>query len=45
MKKIYLLVLVLLIGCSSDSIDSSDETPVIIETGLKELATTKGKFI
>ena len=45
MKKIYLLVLVLLIGCSSDSVDSSDETPVIIETGLKDLATSKGKFI
>ena len=44
-KKIYLLVLVLLIGCSSDSVDSSDETPVIIETGLKDLATSKGKFI
>ena len=45
MKKIYLVVLVLLIGCSSDSVDSSDETPVIIETGLKDLATSKGKFI
>ena len=45
MKKIYLLVLVLLIGCSSDSIDSSDETPVIMETGLKDLANSKGKFI
>ena len=44
-KKIYLVVLVLLIGCSSDSVDSSDETPVIIETGLKDLATSKGKFI
>ena len=45
MKKIYIVVLVLLIGCSSDSVDSSDETPVIIETGLKDLATSKGKFI
>ena len=45
MKKIYLLVLVLLIGCSSDSVDSSDQAPVIIETGLKDLATSKGKFI
>ena len=45
MKKIYLVVLVLLIGCSSDSVDSSDETPVTIETGLKDLATSKGKFI
>ena len=45
MKKIYLVVLVLLIGCSSVSVDSSDETPVIIETGLKDLATSKGKFI
>ena len=45
MKKIYLVVLVLLIGCSSDSVDSSDETPVIIETGLKDLATSKRKFI
>ena len=44
-KKIYLVVLVLLIGCSSDSVDSSDEAPVIIETGLKDLATSKGKFI
>ena len=44
-KKIYLVILVLLIGCSSESVDSSDETPVIIETGLKDLATSKGKFI
>ena len=45
MKKIYLVILVLLIGCNSDSVDSSDETPVITETGLKDLATSKGKFI
>ena len=45
MKKIYIVILVLLIGCSSDSIDSSDETPVIIEAGLKDIATSKGKFI
>ena len=45
MKKIYIVILVLLIGCSSDIIDSSDETPVIIEAGLKDIATSKGKFI
>ena len=45
MRKFYLVILVLLIGCSSVSDDNSDETPVIIENGLKDIAILKGKFI
>lgn len=45
MKKFYFIIFVLLIGCSSDSDNNSNETPTIIETGLKDIAISKGKFI
>ena len=45
MKKFYLVILVLLIGCSTDSDDNSNETPSTVETGLKDIAISKGKFI
>ena len=45
MKKFYLVILVLLIGCSTDSDDNSNETPTVTETGLKDIAISKGKFI
>ena len=45
MKKFYLVILVLLIGCSTDSDDNSNETPSTVENGLKDIAISKGKFI
>ena len=45
MKKIYFLLFLFLIACSSDDNGDSYDEPVTPEIGLKDIAVEKGKFI
>ena len=45
MKKIYLLLFLFLIACSSEDNGDSYDEPVTPEIGLKDIAVEKGKFI
>ena len=45
MKKIYFLLFLFLIACSSDDNGDSYDEPVTPEIGLKDIAIEKGKFI
>ena len=45
MKKVYILMFLFLIACSSENDDDSYDEPITLEIGLKDMAIEKGKFI